>query len=324
MTSRYGRLIALWALFLPMACNAPPQVPAAMGRLEWDRLELVVEANEPIVDIVVREGDTVGAGQVVLRQETIRYQALRDEAEAARAQQAARLAELRRGPRSERIAEGRARLAGAEGVLKARVNDVERIEGLVARQLISPQELDRARAERDAALAERDRARAELAELLAGTTAEELKQAQEALDRAEATLRATGITLERLTVRAPQAARVDALPYKLGERPPVGAVVAVLMTGEAPYARVYVPEPVRVHVVPGGAAEVHVDGVPQPFAGTVRKVSQEATFTPYFALTERDRSRLSYVAEVVLTGAGASKLPAGVPVQVTFPNLATR
>jgi HlyD family secretion protein len=55
----------------------------------------------------------------------------------------------------------------------------------------------------------------------------------------------------------------------------------------------------------------------------VRTVSQEPTYTPYFALTERDRSRLSYVAEITLTGPEASGLPAGVPARVTFPGLTT-
>lgn len=314
----------LLAAFLPIACSGPTHPAGVVGTLEWDRIDLVAETNEPIVDITVREGDTVQPGEVILRQETVRYRAQLDEAEAARAQAAARLAELARGPRPERIAESRARLAGTEGVLTARTNDVTRIEALVARQLVSAQELDRARADRDAALASRDAARAELAELLAGTTAEELKQAQEAEDRAEATLRAMRITLERLTLRAPRAARVDALPYKVGERPPAGAVVVVLMAGEAPYARVYIPEPLRVHIAPGRSAEVHVDGAAQPFAGKVRNVSRDPTFTPYFALTERDRSRLSYVAEVVLTGPETSDLPAGVPVEVVFPDLASR
>ena len=115
--------------------------------------------------------------------------------------------------------------------------------------------------------------------------------------------------------------RSDALPYKAGERPSPGAVVAVLLGGTAPYARVYIPEPLRVHIAPGRAAKVMIDGKPQPFAARVRSVSQEATFTPYFALTERDRSRLSYVAEIVLTDPTTSALPAGVPVRVTFPDL---
>jgi HlyD family secretion protein len=299
-------LAPVLALLL-FACSENTRPPDIVGTLAWDRIELVAEIGEPITEIRVREGDRVETGQVVLQQEASRYQAQLDEAEAARAQAAARLAELRRGPRSERIREARARLAGAESVLDARNKDLTRIRSLVAN--------------RDTALANRDAARAELEELLAGTTAEELKQATDALARAEAAARATRLTLGRLTIRAPQPARVDALPYKVGERPSPGTVVAVLLGGEAPYARVYIPEQLRMHINPGRAAEVMIDGTPEPFAARVRRVSQEATFTPYFALTERDRSRLSYVAEVVLTGPAASALPAGLPVRVTFPDL---
>jgi HlyD family secretion protein len=317
------RRFALALMLLLAGCNQNGNHMPVMGTLEWDRIELIAETAEPIVEIRVREGEQVQLGQVVLRQETSRYQAQLDEAEAARAQAAARLAELKRGPRSERIADARAKLAGAESVLDARNKDLERIRALVAKKLISTQDLDRARADRDSALASRDSARAELAEMLAGTTPEELKQAQDALARAEASVRATKVTLERLTIVAPVAGRIDALPYKLGERPSPGAVVAVMLGGEAPYARVYVPETIRVQIAPGRPAEVHLDGTKQVFAARVRMVSQEPTFTPYFALTERDRSRLSYVAEITLTGPEATGLPAGVPVRVTFPGLTT-
>jgi HlyD family secretion protein len=61
---------------------------------------------------------------------------------------------------------------------------------------------------------------------------------------------------------------------------------------------------------------VHVDGVAQAFAGVVRFVATEASFTPYFALTQRDRSRLSYLSEIDLTGPGALDLPAGIPLEI--------
>ena len=51
--------------------------------------------------------------------------------------------------------------------------------------------------------------------------------------------------------------------------------------------------------------------------GTVRYVSAEAAFTPYYALTQKDRSRLAYLAEITLDDAVA--LPAGLPVQVFVP-----
>jgi HlyD family secretion protein len=62
-----------------------------------------------------------------------------------------------------------------------------------------------------------------------------------------------------------------------------------------------------------------VDGIAEPLAGTVRYISAEAAFTPYYALTQKDRTRLSYLAEVTLDDARAAALPAGIPVQVTLP-----
>ena len=48
--------------------------------------------------------------------------------------------------------------------------------------------------------------------------------------------------------------------------------------------------------------------------GKVRWVASEAAFTPYFALTERDRGRLTYEAKIDLD-TGGRRLPDGVPVE---------
>jgi HlyD family secretion protein len=89
----------------------------------------------------------------------------------------------------------------------------------------------------------------------------------------------------------------------------------IVLGGRQPYARVFVPETIRVHVTAGTAAMIHVDGLDQPLEGRVRWVSSEAAFTPYYALTERDRGRLSYVAKVDIT-TQRDRLPDGVPVEV--------
>jgi HlyD family secretion protein len=62
---------------------------------------------------------------------------------------------------------------------------------------------------------------------------------------------------------------------------------------------------------------VNIDGTSQSFDGTVRWVSADATFTPYFALTEHDRSRLSFLAEIDIPD--AADLPSGAPLQADFP-----
>lgn len=312
---------ALLAGFLMMAvagCGRNNGPLTAVGTLEWDRIELSAELNEPIVAIEVHEGQPVVAEQVLLRLDDTRVRAQRDAAQASRDQATARLAELQRGPRVERIAAARAMATGAQTTLDAALREYARKQTLLKRKLISPQDLDQTRAQRDAAQAARDAARADLDEAVKGTTTEELEQARQALQGAEAALRVQQITLERLTLRAPQAARVDALPFELGERPKPGAVIVVLLGGRVPYAHVYVPEQVRARLAPGHAAMVYVDGIAEPFKAKIRSISSDPAFTPYFSLNERDRSRLSYFAKVELSGKGIEQLPAGVPVRVEF------
>ncbi len=309
--------LALGLAALP-ACRGETAPAPSVGTLERERVELVAEANEPIVEIAAREGDRLSAGQRVLRLDDTRVRADVEQAEAQRAQAAARLAELVRGPRAERIAEARARLAGAESAVANARRDVERNRALARQDYASASRMDALQLVLEEAEARRDEARASLQALVDGTTAEELDQARAALAAAEAAVANLRVRLERLDVRAPRSATLDALPFERGERPPAGAVVAVLLAGDTPYARVYVPEPIRVRVRPGTAATVHLDGVDRPFRGRVRTVSSDATFTPFFALTERDRSRLSYVAEVDLVEPEAAALPTGVPAQVFF------
>ena len=119
--------------------------------------------------------------------------------------------------------------------------------------------------------------------------------------------------------RAPAAGRLDALPYELGERPRAGDVVAVMLAAGAPYARVYVPEPLLVAARQGADASVKTDGDARVYRGHVRRLSAEAAFTPHYALTEHDRGRLAYLAEIELDDPAARELPTGVPVEARFP-----
>jgi HlyD family secretion protein len=77
---------------------------------------------------------------------------------------------------------------------------------------------------------------------------------------------------------------------------------------------------VRVKFVPGLKVNVHVDGLEEFLAGTVRWVAADPSFTPYYALTEDERSRLMYLAEIDLPES-AENLPTGVPAQVDLQGL---
>lgn len=303
---------AFWTL---AGCDETDARQLAVGQLASDRIELLSEVSEPIIGIDVAEGAAVARGDVLVRFDSERATARLDEASAALEQAQARLAELTRGPRSEQISAARANLAGATKELEFRRADFTRIEELQARSLASADALDRARAARDAASAAFDLRRAQLSELLAGTTVEELAQAEAAVKQAAARVRQANIDLDRHTLRAPVDGVLDSRLFEVGERPQAGQVVAVMLDGDKPHARVFVPEEFRVHVAPGNAAWVFVDGMAEPLPGRVRWVASDAAYTPYFALTERDRGRLSYAAKIDIDYDGP-RLPDGVPVDV--------
>lgn len=301
-----------------VACS-PDGGPAEMhGTLERDRLEIVAESNERIVELPVREGDRVAAGSPLLRQEAGTMQPRLEQARAAAAEAERRLADAMAGPRQREIDEARAALAGAESSLETERREFERVDALVRQHLLSASGRDQARARRDAALASRDQARARLRLLQEGTRPEQVRAAEAAAAGARAALAELETSAARYVLRAPRDGWVEALPYKLGERPPAGAPVVVMLADGPPYARIYVPEPLRPQVVPGREVRVRMDGLEQPLPGKVRFVSAEAAFTPYYALTQKDRTRLSYLAEVVLDDPAAASLPVGMPVQVTL------
>jgi HlyD family secretion protein len=291
---------------------------ALLGTLERDRVELVAEAQEPIIEIAVREGDAVTEGQLLLRLDPAAVESRLLQARSAAAQAERRHAELVAGARREQVSAARALAEGATARAAAEASEFTRIEPLVRDGMLPTSALDRQRALRDGTVAEERAAKERLAELERGTRSEVVEQAAAALAGARAQVAELELSLARHTVGAPRAGVIDALPYELGERPPRGAPVAVLLAAGQPYARVFIPEPQRASVKARSPAIVRIDGSARDWRGELRYVSSEAAFTPYYALNERDRSRLSFLAEIVLTEPEAADLPTGMPVEVTM------
>jgi len=288
-----------------------------VGTLERDRVEVSVETNEPIIAIPVTDGQILEVGDLVLAQDPARLERMMTQQAALRDQAAARLAELERGPRAETIREARAQLESSQAEAKNAAANMKRAKELFERDLSDQSTLDFATTRWQTTTAAEKAASESLDKLLNGTTIEEMQQAAAALEVAQAGIARIQLDIERLKVYAPVSGMLDKRLYQMGERPQPGATVAVILDSARTYARIYVPEPLRVSVQPGKQLDVRIDGNNRVFKGTVRWVSADASFTPYFALTEHDRSRLSFLAEVDVPDASA--LPSGVPLEVDFP-----
>ncbi len=290
----------------------------ALGTLERDRVTLSATAPEIITSQPVTEGSHVEAGTLLVQLDTALQQATVHKIEADIAQQEANLDKLHHGARNEEVRSATARVETARIVLAESQRDFERIQSIAAQQLASRANLDTATSQRDGNASRLRDAEAQLALVKAGTRSEDLVQAEAQLTATRALLAAEQQRLANLSITATVSGILDTLPWNTGERVSAGAQVAVLLTDNAPYARVYIPETSRAAINSGMQLSVHVDGSSEVFRGTVRWISHEPAFTPYYALNGSERSRLVYLAEVALP-ATANSLPAGLPAQVELP-----
>ncbi|RKT47009.1 HlyD family secretion protein [Thiocapsa rosea] len=310
-------LFAIMAAALITGCLDTDR-PLALGTLERDRVALTATVAQLVVDLPVAEGSPVTKGTLLVQLSDRQQRAEVERAKAQVARSKSHLQQLRNGPRPQHIAAARAQVAGREADLREAEITAERNQELIVRKAVSQAEVDRTLALRDAARARLDEAKQNLDELLAGTRPELIAQAEAELSADEAALSYQEALLADLSIVATRDGVLDSLPWNLGERVTAGSPVAIILAGKAPYARVYVPEPYRVKINKGDTLKVHVDGLDRTFDGTVRWISSDPAFTPYYALNASDRARLMYLAQVELPDS-AAELPNGVPAQVEMP-----
>ncbi|PNH82586.1 HlyD family secretion protein [Vibrio diazotrophicus] len=310
-----GALLLLLPLLV--AC-APDDSSQALGTLERDRVTFSATSNEIIRELPVKEGSQVKIGDILVRLDSTSQEAMLAQAIAQQAKANAYLAKLTNGERPEDIAVAQAKVTLATAKLTEANKNYRRKAELVSKNLISESEKDTALSARDSARAELDSAKEEFAKLTAGARVEDIEQAKAELDAAIANSAVQQQKLDELTIVSTRDGVLDNLPYNLGERVSVGSIVAVVQADNSPFARVYVPEPYRVKLTQGTKLQVHVDGVEQTYQGTVRWIANEPSFTPYYALTENERARLMYLAEIDLSD-DAQNLPSGIPAQVDLP-----
>ncbi len=305
--------VFFFLLFFLCACDNNGDMEA-LGTLERNRIILKATANEIIIAQPVAEGTQVEKGTLLVQLDDRKQQAKVARARAEVAQAAAFLQELRSGAREEDVDAARAQVSGAKAALTIAEKNYRRARQLLQQNLIPQSELDQAVAERDSAEAALESANKALLVLTNGTRQEELDQGEAALEAAQAQLDLEQQILAELSVEATRDGYLDSLPWNEGERVPSGSTVALILSNESPYARVYIPEPWRARVKVGDELPVKIDGVEKTYIGRVRWVANDPAFTPYYALNAKDRSRLVYLAELDLSD--GDELPTGVPVQV--------
>jgi HlyD family secretion protein len=312
-----GMQRAAWVLFLlAVGCTPRRDAIIAQGTIEVEETDIVPTVRGRISRIWVAEGDLVRAGDTVvtLVSSTLPDDLREREARVARAE--ADLRDLERGSRPEEIARAEAELRSALAEDARAAKESERMDTLVAGNVVSQQDADNARAAAADARGKREAAEQSLRLLREGATREAREAARSRLAEARAFLAQGRATDGELTLLAPVNGIVMPHYYRVGEVVEEGDPVMTTADMSHPWVRVFVNQRDVPTLRIGAAAEAVVDGArKQPIPGRIVAINHEAEYIPRVALTTEERADLMFGIKVALSNADGTAR-AGLPATV--------
>lgn len=311
-------LVAVVAYLLARGDGETTDVVAS-GTVEATEADLGFQIGGRIATIAVREGDPVGASQVLARLEAAELDARRSAAEAQLDAARAQLAELQRGARPEELRQARAAEAAARERMEEAGRVLERNRALEEGGAVSREALEQARTAYEVARAQHEHAREQLALVRTGTRQERLDAQHAVVRQAEAALAQVDAALANAVITAPFAGVVTVRHRQPGESVAAGAPVLTVMDPDDRWVRIYVREDVIGHVTLGQRAAIRTDSDrANEYPGRVTFISTQAEFTPRNVQTAEERVKLVYAVRVAITDDPRHMLKAGVPADVTL------
>jgi HlyD family secretion protein len=279
--------------------SLPPGIAAGNGRLEANEVYIAAKIPGRVKEVLVNEGDTVEAGQVVGRMDT-------EELEAQLRQAVAQMNEARQAERVARadVATKAAQIASRGSDIQAKQADFvyasqqySRSRGLVPTGAVSAQEVQQDNSQMMSTRAQVAGSRAQLAAARA-----DLVGSQALVGRSASTIAAAAAEADRIRAQindavlvAPIRGRIESRLAEPGEVLGAGGRVYSLVDLSDVYMYVFLPEKVTGKLALGSEARIVLDAAPQyPIRATVAYISPTAQFTPKTVETQEERHNLTF------------------------------
>jgi HlyD family secretion protein len=320
--ARQGSLLAV-AVILLGGCGGggdDDEVTRLNGRIEAVTVDLGPRVPGRVTEVLVREGDRVKAGDVLVRVDLGETAIAVEREQAGMRAAEARAEDLRSGSRAQDIAVAAADVADKRAAVALAAREAERQTSLAREGIVSRRDLDQARTELDRAQAAVKASEERLALARDGFRPQQTAAARADADRAGAVLEQSKVVARESEVRAPAD---GVIVHRLAEPGQVvgGGQPAITMAfADRLYVRTFIPETRLGRVKMGAPATVTVDAFPgREFPARITEISPEAEFTPKAVETSAERVNLVYAAKADLDKGWTEPLVPGQPAEVSVP-----
>jgi HlyD family secretion protein len=286
------------------------------GYIEGEYVYVASPLGGALTNLAVARGDEVKTGQLLFQLERGSEAAAVQEAEKNLAQAQSQLDDLNKGKRPTEIASLEAQVERAQADLKLAEAEFERREQLGGADVVSKEELDQARAQRDADQAQVDQLAADLETARLGGREDVIRAAQDTVASQKAALDKARWSFDQKQQFAPTNGFVQDTLYRQGEWVAAGDPVVVLLPPENLKVRFFIPQAVLPRIKPGETVGVSFDGAARNYSAMVNYISTEAEFTPPVLYNRENRAKLVFMIEAQFSPADAAELRPGQPVDV--------
>lgn len=310
-----GAAFFIYSLLRP----APSNTLKLYGNVDIRETQIAFQDTGRISRILVQEGDSVQAGQVLAEMEPDRFRDAQRRSQAQVEAQAQVLARLRAGSRPEEIAQARADVAAAQANLEIAQVSAQRQRDLERRHFVPKQSLDNAEATLKTAQATLEHAQQGLRLTLSGPRKEDIESARHTLESDQATLALSEKDMNDTRVRAPEEGIVQARILEPGDMASPQTPVLTLALDNPVWIRAWLPENALGRIKSGMRAWIESDSWPgERMEAWVGFISPTAEFTPKTVETPELRTELMYRLRIYACNP-AHRLRLGMPTTVLIP-----
>lgn len=289
------------------------------GYIEADITTVASPVGGTVVDLKVKEGQSIKSGEDLYKLESTREKAQLAEAEARKAQAESQTANLSKGARKAELDSLRAKLRYTKAQLALAQTQLKKTETLVKKGFVAEAQLDADRTSVQLAQAQVEDARAALRIAKQGARTDEQAAAAAMTDAARAGVEQVQWLLQQKQITAPIEGVVQEIFIRTGEFAQSGAAVLSVLQKDSLRVRFFVPTDLRPRFMPGSTFSVEVSGCDKPLTARITRVSARPEYTNPLMFGPELRERLSFLTEGRLEALGSCSVPPGTPVGVVIP-----
>jgi HlyD family secretion protein len=253
----------------------PDGIASGNGRIEAKQVDVAAKESLRVKEILVKEGDLVQPGQVVVKMDTVTLESQLTEAKASVA------------AAQEQVAVANSAIVKQKSLVENAKVEFDRTTKLVAENAASQRELDSRKTQLEASTAALAEAEAKM------------QTAKQQVEVALANVTTIQTRIDDATLKSPVRGRVLYRLVETGEVLGPGGKALTLINLEDVYMEIFLPSEQAASLTVGAEARVTADYAPgKAVAGSVSFVSPEAQFTPKQVETKSERDKLMFRVKI--------------------------